>query len=505
MRVLPAGRLLLAAAVLALTAGCAARSVVPAAPEQARASDLVRQGCYDCLLEARAAYERMPPAEATTLHLVEVHLLLALREKELALDPAASLDAARRLTRQLRTSAETSALVETVAAVPEDAAGRRVLPPGLLAREATDATVARIEASPFSTLFKSYLTMSVQCGRVSVDAPLTVATEAEAPLLAYRLAICQNPVRVAPLQAVRTAVPRAVETSVFLGRAAMATIGRSDAREPRRLFEEAYGRFPDSPAIAFNLATVYQATSDCRRAEELFSRVLTLRPGHEEARLGRAICRTYLSRSEDAIADATVLIDAAAGNRAEAYYWRAWNHRRQEQLEMARTDIEGARALLYNARVLTLAGMIEHDLKDFDKAREDLTRARDMESTECQARWYLGLVGYGTERWAESAGGFAESADCYGRLVAQSEQARAAMAARADIDDEFRRTQLAGFDAAIKEDSTQQSAADLNAAINYARAGDVPNATVYMKRAAVDPERRGTVEDLRQVLGVPRW
>jgi len=155
--------------------------------------------------------------------------------------------------------------------------------------------------------------------------------------------------------------------------------------------------------------------------------------------------------------------------------------------------------------VLTLAGMIEHDQKEFDAAREDLTRASEMDSRECQARWYLGLVGYATERWPESAAGFADSADCYSRLIAETEAKKEEMAKRDDVSDEFRTRQLTGFDAAIAEDSTQRSAADLNAAINYARAGEVEKATTYMKRAWADPERRTTIEDLRQVLGVPRW
>ena len=505
MNVPRAATSLLVAAALIVAIGCAARSTPTTAAEQVRADALVREGCYDCLLDARAAYERLPPSEATIVKLIEVNLLLALREKELALDAAASIDRAAQLTARLRSTPDVGALLGVVTSVPEDSAGRRVLTPGLPGRDTLDATVARIDASAFSTLFKSYLKLSVQCGRVTAGVPAMAAGESEAPLLTYRLAICENPIRVAPLRAVREAAPRAVETSVFLGRAAMASIGRTDGREARALFEEAFARFPDSPSIAFNLATVYQAGNDCRRAEELFSRTLTLRPGHEEARLGRAICRTYLSKTDDAIADATVLIDAVAGNRAEAYYWRAWNRRRNQQLEMARADIEGSRALLYNARVLTLAGMIEHDQKDFDKAREDLTRARDMETTECQARWYLGLVGYGTEQWAESAKGFADAADCYAVLIAQTERARDAMAAREDVAEDFRKTQIAGFNAAIAEDSTQKSAADLNAAINYGRAQDVANATVYMKRAAVDPERRVAVEDLRQILGVPRW
>jgi tetratricopeptide (TPR) repeat protein len=505
MNVSFAGRPLLAVLLLTIAAGCATRAKLQLAADQARADALVREGCYDCLLDARAAYERLPGSRAQTVKLMEVDLLLALRAKELSLDPTGHLNAARQGMTLLAPAPAVSAVLDIVSSVPEDATGRRVLPPSPGGREALDSAIARIDTSPFSALFKSYLRLAMRCGRVALDTPSSVPQEPEAPLLTYRLAICENPIQVPPLEAVRQVVPRAVETSVFRGRAAMADIAGSDGRRQRELFEEAYARFSDSPAIAFNLATVYQATGDCRRAEELFSRTLTLRAEHEAARLGRAICRTYLSRNDEAISDTTVLIDAVSSNRAEAYYWRAWNHRRKGQLDMARADIEGARALLYNARVLTLAGMIEHDQKDFDKAREDLTRARDMDNRECQARWYLGLVGYGTERWSESAGGFADSADCYASLVAETERARAAMAAREGIDEAYRKTQIAGFDAAIAEDSTQKSAADLNAAINYARAGDVPNATLYMKRAAIDPERRVAVEDLRQVLGVPRW
>ncbi len=128
-----------------------------------------------------------------------------------------------------------------------------------------------------------------------------------------------------------------------------------------------------------------------------------------------------------------------------------------------------------------------------------------MEATACEARWYLALVEYAVEAWAPAANAFASSAGCYDILVKESEKKRNEMATRANVSEEFRTRQLAGFDAAIAEDSVQRSASELNAAINYGRAGDIQNATTYMKRAAVDPERRTAVEDLRQVLGVPRW
>jgi tetratricopeptide (TPR) repeat protein len=484
--------------------GCSQRTNRLVTPARDIADELVRLGCYDCLLEAKAEYERRSATSPAALpRLFEVDLLLALREKELALDPDAALDHAASVVPRLP-SFPADRVLSLVKVLPSDATARRALPPTPAAQQELAATIAALDASAFSGPFKSYVKLSIQCGRLPVDAAAAAPVDG-VPLLTYRRAICENPIKVEPLRVVRKTVPRFVEASFFLGRAAMASLFRGDGREARALFEEAYARFSNSPSIAFDLGNLYQATNDCRRADTLFSRALELRPGHEEARLGRTICRTYLSRNDEAIADATVLIDVEASNRGDAYYWRAWNRRRLGQLEAARLDIDRARTLRYNARILTLAGMIEYDQRDFDTARTDLQRARDMDARECEAPWYLALVEYSVEAWAPSAQGFAAAADCYDMLVKDSERLKAEMAARTDVSEEFRATQLAGFDAAIKEDSVQRSAAELNAAINYGRAADLANATIYMKRAAEDPQRRTAVEDLRQVLGVPRW
>ena len=502
---------------IALTASlaCGSRTAKIADPDRgAWADELVRQGCYDCLLDARTAYERLATTSAAALTRVfEVDLLLALREKELSIDPATTLAHAESLVPRLAGAGppkgghyvlQAERLLAIVRTVPEDAAGRRILPPTNDAAQQIDQALAAIDTSPFSAELKDYLRLTIQCGRTTSDRVPAVPANG-IPLLAYRRAICTPPFLFDRLRAVRTAVPRFVEASFFLGRVAMASIFRTDGSEVRGFFEQAYARFPNSPTIAFDLGTVYQATNECRPAERLFTRALELKPAHEEARLGRAVCRTYLSQNEEAVADATVLIDARASNRGEAYYWRAWNHRHLKQIAPARADIDQARALRYNARVLTLAGMIEYDQRDLVAARSDLTQARDLDPRECDAPWYLGLVEIAVEAWPPGARAFAGAAQCYEALVKETEKFRADMAARKDVSDEFRKRQLAGFDAAIADDNVRKSAAELNAAINFGRAGDIPNATVYMKRAAVDPERRTAVEDLRQVLGVPRW
>ncbi len=482
--------------------GCGKKAATVTAPGPDVADELVRAGCYDCLLDARTEYERRS-TPAALVRLFEVDVLLALREKELAIDPAATLDRAASLAPKL-TTVPANRVLSVVRALPPDATARRALPPSTVVKDELTAAAAALETSSFSSAFKSYVKLSIQCGRLTVDPP---AVDEDMPLLKYRRAVCDNPIRVEPLKEVRTAVPRFVETSFFLGRAAMASFFKTDGSEPRRLFEEAYGRFSNSSSIAFDLGNLYQAANECRRADTLFSRALELLPSYEEARLGRTICRTYLSRNEEAIADATILIDTteSASTRGDAFYWRAWNRRHRKTIELARADIDRARSLRYNASVLTLAGQIEYDQRQFDKAREDLERARDMEATACEARWYLALVEYAVEAWAPAANAFASSAGCYDILVKESEKKRNEMATRANVSEEFRTRQLAGFDAAIAEDSVQRSASELNAAINYGRAGDIQTATTYMTRAAVDPERRTAVEDLRQVLGVPRW
>jgi tetratricopeptide (TPR) repeat protein len=496
-------------ALAVLTSACAARAPLRAPLDVARADDLTRQGCYACLIDARAMYDGAIGAErqSTRMRALEVELLLVLREKELSIDSTATMSRARAIAAELPVASNAAAAVALVDMVAPDVQGsqpsERRLPPFGFGGEGVAKALQTVDGGALSPLFRAYLAASVQCGVGSP--PATPAPAPREPLLAYRAAICRNAIDVDALGALREAVPRFVEAALFQGRAAMGRIAGSDGSKARVFFEEAHARFPTSSAVTLHLGTVHQATGECRRAHDYFTETLALRPAHEAARLGRAICRTYLSDFDGGAADATVLIDAMAGNRADAYYWRAWIRRHTGQLDVARADIERARALLFNARVLTLAGMIEHDQKDFDTAAADLRQARDVDPTECQAPWYLALVGYATERWTDAASDFASAAECYAGRVTSSQKEKAAMAAREDLDPAFRARQIAGFDAAIAEDSSQKSASDLNAALNYARADDIANATIYMKRAAVDPQRRLAVEELRQVLRVPPW
>ncbi len=501
-------------AVVAVT-GCAARARSRVDAQQiARADALIADGCYDCLVESRNILTAAAgkPGSPAAIRAFAVQLLIVMREKELALDSTAALVTATQLAAGAAPvgtapAVPAIALVDIVTALPADAVGtpRMDRQP---ARTLTDA-IDRYRALPPQPLglVGEYLAAAVACADprpAPADAARAPLREDAPPLLVYQRAICSGRVDPAALERVRQAVPRFVETSLFRGRASFADIFSSDGAAARTWLEEAYARFPTSSAVTTHLGTLNQALGDCRAAMRYFDETIALREHHEDARLGRTICHTYLKEPGAAIAEATALFELRSYNQGEALYWRAWNRRDLKQLTDARADIEQTRTLLYNSRVLTLAGMIEHDQEELGTAERDFVDARRLDQANCTAAWYLGVVRYKSQKWIESADGFAGADSCYAAAVADTERRRQLMAARTDLDPPFRARQLAGFDAALQEDRSQRSAAALNAALNYARGNDLPNANKFMESAALDPERQASVEELRRAIATVR-
>jgi tetratricopeptide (TPR) repeat protein len=514
-----------------LLPGCAARSVRFNPEDLAHAGGLVRQGCYECLLDARDLYERVAASgrqQAVALRLFEVNLLIALREKELALDPAASLArAVESGFSRTNVGSGFSRILEIVRAVPSDARGSskktigeyltRLLQPEFRPRAVEwlrqgSPAGAGAREEEIQPIIREYIALALECGRDAL-APrqAAAAISTDVPLLRFRAAICPALPDAAVLESLRTENPRFLETGLWLARASLVmqqggtgTISSKSLSTTRGFLESARSRFSESPAVAYELGVVAQLEGDLRRAATHYGETVTLRPDHEDARLGRAMASSYLKMPEQAIADATVLIDSNAYNRGDAFYWRAFNLHRAKDLAAARADIERAKSIISNSRVHTLAGIIEHDQGERDAAIADLTLAVKLDRANCQASWYLGVVRHAGEEWVQTGTAFAEAARCYDLSAARSERLREEMATRTDVEEDFRTRQLAGFDAAIQEDRTQESAAALNAAIGYARAGDRGTAEKYLEQASKDPARRLMVADLRQVMRGPQ-
>lgn len=506
-------------AALLVSVGCAS---VPIRKQDqvalGNADALVLQGCYDCLLEARAIYERVAVGQARPLlvaRLFETELLIAVREKELALEWSAALDRARALLPSLPAGLEGERYLAVVDAILPDSEGWPRSELGAFRRAhshyagTVDGEIEWLRTGALAAPVREYLGLALECAypatrpapgqppRRVVRPPLSPDAP---PLLKYRAGFCRA-VTSTNMEQARAAVPKFVETSYYLARLMVATAQKNGPGKGRELLTDVQTRFPKSPSVTYLSGRFNQLIGDCRVALRYYDGTIAIKKVHEDALLGRTMCLTFLKRTEEAITAATVIVDLKLDNIALGYYWRAWNRHFKKELDLARADIERAKSLQARADIYLLAGMIEYDQKDLPTSKIDLRVARDMESESCTASWYLGLVEMDLKNFAPSAEHFETAMGCYERRVLFSEQSLKEMQAREDLDAEFKARQIEGFEAAIKEDRSQHYASAFNAANLYAQAGKIDKARPLLEVSARDPALADMVAQLRKIIG----
>jgi tetratricopeptide (TPR) repeat protein len=533
-----------------LWAGCAKPPVVvePEPPRLELADAEVEKGCYDCLLEARGAYERVAqsPARAAVLpRLLAVNLLLALREKELALDPASSLAAARALVPELAPALDAPRLIAVVEAIPPDAAGVPAKTHQAFVRAHRDfreraaQEIAWLQMSQLGEAAQTYLELAVACAylpaataAIRVAGAPQVASERseratrtergagapaservggaggakppglpdEPPLVRFKRAICGEQLDTALLAQLRAREPRFAEASLHLARADAARAGRDGPGQGGPRFAEAFERFPTSPVVTYFFGVFHEAIENWAEAVPLFEATLDLQPGHERALLRQVESLSLLGRHNDAIRDATTLIALDTDETWDAYYWRAWNHHQLKALEQARADSDSAKLWGANARIHTLAGIIEHDQQDLESAERDLDRALRMSRGNCAAMWYRGLVHHAREQWAPGGALFEDATGCAEQVARSAQAAIAALQAREDLPLDYRARVIALREAERDASVAQQYSAAFNAAYGYTMAGDVEAARRALEVAARDSRLAEKVGQLRAVL-----
>ena len=266
-------RWLLAAVVV--SSSCASVPIKKAdAIALADADARVREGCYDCLIEARDTYVRVAVGKARPLvvqRLFEAELLLSLREKELALESSESIGRARGLAKELPEGIDGSRYLAIVEAVPPDATGSTDKEASAF-RSAHQSVAAHVDedltwlaTGPLSWPVRQYLSFALDCGYQarpvprppgtlgtggivgsgSIPAsrldPSRTAPEGAPPLVVFRAALCGG-LAAKPFELVRAEVPRFVETSYFLGRIGYLAALVKGPGKVRPLLTEAYAR-----------------------------------------------------------------------------------------------------------------------------------------------------------------------------------------------------------------------------------------------------------------------
>lgn len=512
---------------LAASLGCASlRNRRADALELAAADVRVLQGCYDCLLDARATYARVADAkdrrnaDTAIVRLFETELLIALREKELALDWRPTVARAEALVPRLPSALEPGRLLEVVDAVAPDIRGvpLRQLAAHRQARRPfaakADSVLAWLPGAPLRPAVRSYLARALECEfpqrRAGVREPpdslrrRRQPAPGAPPLIVYHAGLCTGGDSLL-LQQVTAAVPAFAEAAYQQGRATLLLAEETGGDDARALLARAYARFPKSPAVTFHLGWLGTLTEQCAEAVPYYEQTIAIQPEHEAAHLERLICLSSLQQDSAAIDAASELIALESSSAGQAYYYRALSRLRRRELELARSDIEVAKVRTDSAVIaLSLAGVIAFGQDDLASAERDMraARAQPMGESACTAAWYLGLIQNRGSRWREAAESFSAAMSCYEMRIAEARARIARMERNARMKPAVRTRRIAALEAEIVEQQTQYFAAAFNGANNGAKAGDLTRAKELVEVAARDPALAEQVGRLRALLAM---
>jgi tetratricopeptide (TPR) repeat protein len=258
--------------------GCATRGRQNAPSDDlVRAEQLVTAGCYRCLEEAFAVYERQlqdtrRPSVALRHAAFETAVLLVLRQRELGIPSDVMLQKARsledlpsrapgHLPPKLLVALADLTPGDIAAADPDDVASRNT-------RERREE-LAALRSQPAHTaqppsVLESYLALAFDCNDAQTRRGMQgeeLRKQFEAvPLLRYRVAACGFGPRDS-FSIIRQADPRWVETAFFDGRAE-ASGRRPNLRAAIDLLTIARDAIPESAAVSLTLAHAQRGYGD---------------------------------------------------------------------------------------------------------------------------------------------------------------------------------------------------------------------------------------------------
>jgi tetratricopeptide (TPR) repeat protein len=250
------------------------------------------------------------------------------------------------------------------------------------------------------------------------------------------------------------------------------------------------------------LGNIATTAEDFEGALAFYRETLALVPDQPDALIGSVRSLTSLERHDEAIATADTLI-AAGRYPGDARYWRALNEVHLSRFDEAWADIELATALLVNADVPKLSGIIAINRQSFDIARTKLEEAETRRANDCEVGFYLQIALSEQRAWSAAAETAARAAACFDRDEAQL---------RKEIDDlrasdtpEVKRERLiASRTLRLSANDRMRAACWFNAAAAHFNVGARDEARVYAEKLLEDERFGARARDLVSRLGPAR-
>ena len=137
-----------------------------------------------------------------------------------------------------------------------------------------------------------------------------------------------------------------------------------------------------------------------------------------QARLGRAKSLGYLKRHDEAIALLDeLLLNDAANNPGEKYYWRAWNRLQTGASQLAFDDATVGLNAMRNDAIYRLAGMAAFNLNRLAESRTFFESALQINRADCDAERYSACSTRPERSWKPASGRFSTAARCYEDVI----------------------------------------------------------------------------------------
>jgi tetratricopeptide (TPR) repeat protein len=504
-------------------AGCAPKARLDPSPgfavtrELASADALVARGCYTCLQEALAIYERVAAAgtaAAADRLAIDAALLLALRERELGLGGGKSREHAIDLASRQPAPFDVGVFRSVVEIQAWNASG--------VSQERVDESMAplrtlssawkdwrgRLLPNASSDLLSAYSLLALDCAARSflADAGIDAWTPPPGvpPILAFRAAVCPLSFDETALAGLLTRDPRFAEAHLFLGQM---SLGRGTLRTAEKHLQEAIAAIPELTAARLMLGHVDLAMEDFVASRDAFHEVNAAVPGLRDAMLGEVKSLSHLGLHEEAVTILNEMERLGTWYMGETYYWRAWNRHRLRQYDAANDDVLASRSRLpMDGQVDKLAGFIALARNEIPRAesefRASVAHIEGMRSSDCESIYFLGSAQIMQRKWAEAAPNFEKAEPCYARARNTLKQAIDTIAA-SDLPDGRQARLIAAREKDIAAARLQEARSSYNAAVAYANLGDVAKARPCAERAAAHPDLAGLAKALLDRIGKP--
>jgi len=482
-----------------------------------RADGLVRQGCYHCLQDALAIYERVAAtgmAPAAELRAIDTALLLALRERELGLAGGTALEHAIDLAGRQPAPFDIGVFLSVADSQPWHAGGvskerqDSLLPSLRTLFKSWPAWRAQLAPGAERDLLRAYYLLALDCTRRTYqgdgDVPPWQPPANAPPLLRYRAAVCPLALDQEALEQIVANTPPFAEARLFLGELA---ISKLTLRTAEKHLAEAVRAMPELPPAWLLLGHVHLAIEELDLARDAYHRVNAAVPGQRDAMLGEAKSLSYLGHHEAAIAILDEVERLGTWYMGEMYYWRAWNHHRLAQHDAANDDVLASRQRMpMDPKVDALAGFIAIARNEVERAEGEFRLAvehyQGRGERDCDSGYYLASTLVMQRKWAEAAPLFERAEPCYA-LDENAVRQRIATIRASDLPDDRQDRLVAGKERDILKLRLQQARSCYNAAVAHANLGDAAKARPFAERAAAHPEMKSLAEQLLARLGSP--